>query len=400
MSYQWENYINIGSEISSQKRERVSGALNWLEEYCPKFMEVLWDLDRRQKAEGIARLDGKVEIFEGRVTQYEAGDRFSLEFGYDFYLAQDGRLYEFSLNETILHELTHGSQQLYREFDHQIDDTAYMELVSQSSGALKNYLLSKGVPEIDYKSPDHEAVLKMRSRRTPSVSDYNLVYRGLETDDKDFDFKILNDPEYQRLLKAHVDNMKEHRHNYPAEDNAMDHTDELRAIVGKPPRGHYAHSSAMIPDEMDYTKVGEMSVVAYTDSPDLLRKAGQPSWEGPKIRELGPINTGEITRHFQRVTESVSNLNDQWNQEFNQDRMNITQDEWRFIARARAEFFEERKISELTTEDRQIYDTLMDGLMSGFNVSPGNDTLTAEQQQGISEEMRKSLFVSGQTSKM
>lgn len=381
MGYQWTNYITVDEDMSPQKREQVIGVLNWLEDHSPNFMEILWDFEQRKNADGYAKLEDKVFITEDEYgTWYtqqanpkNAKDTLSISFGYDFYLAQDGRLHEFSLNELLLHELGHGSQMLYERFI--TDEDANRARFSQSGRALRSYLADLGVPE------------ESENSRIPTINDYFVVFDNLETDKKDFDPKILEDSQYQDLLKAHVDNRRViDAHSHLIEDNTMDRVDELRATIGKPERGHYSHSAFLSPDEISYSDRKSMSVVIYTDIPEILRTKGHPSWAGPENIELGPADTGEITPHFQTVTQTTTQVNNTWNQQYNTDRINITPEEWLFISQARKDFFEGRKISDLTTADRTAYDNLVEELMAGFNQSINNDALNLDiEQKGLSQ---------------
>ena len=384
MAYQWENYIEIDPNMLAEHLGQVKGALNWLEDHSPIFMEVLWDLEQRKSSDGFANLKDKVLVKESDSGAWYSfaddpdgkynKDTVFVEFNYDFYLGQDGRLYEFSLNETLLHELVHSGQMLHR------DPPQVFEEAPKAAEALEEFLTNRGVPQrsdVEYGS------------RIPTIYDYFVFFKNLQTNEYDFDPEILNDPEYQKLLQNLIDVRREmEAETYNIEDYAMDRTDELRAIIGKPGRGDYGHSLYIEPEGMSYSDLKTMTVTIYSDTPELLRKNGVPSWEGPEELEISPSDTGEIKRHFQYVTQTTEAINNAWNKQYNTNRMNISPDEWLFISEARKNFFEGRTISELTEDDRIAYDTLIKELMSGFNQSSDNDALNPDiKQKGLSEDL-------------
>lgn len=361
---QWQNYIDING-LEGTIQADVSETLDWLQQNFGGFHEILWDLKDRQ-ADGT--LD-KIKIVSDDDTYYQRRTAtVGLDYNPDresesifmppYYLGVDGKFYSFSLNETLAHELEHGAQENGTTAENLIAaEDEIRTRVTPKFYALQSYLVSKGAL-----NPTSEELIDPDFDRNQClVSDYIFVYEREALAKESCNKAILQDPEYIRL---HDDwftlRLELERFNLAEENGAMDVTDALSGILGKPARGHY-HDTNLFFDYMSENLPS--TEVVYTDTPEHIRQSPEVGYSAPEIYGAYPLITGDPNS----LEINVRQMQCEWTNEWNSGTKNITTDGWVRIDAAKMAFFKAHNFTDMTAADRVTYDAMIETLVESEN---------------------------------
>lgn len=353
--YEWPNYITIDPDMDEERRAMVEESLGWLETYYGGFKEVLWDLDILLES---GQLSQGVTISEGDYTEHDHdGNVVRLDFEPGFYVGTDGAFHTFSLEETILHELVHATQVDEPEVAQNVDDL--VARLEDGRAEIYSFLESKGVPDsYSYFSPDTQE--EQYGGHYSFIMDYQDREQIIDLPD------IIDDPDFIALRDAYMKDkvaLQEYLMR-DKEDGAMDHTNSLRALLGKPPRIHYHDTNIYFYEIRDLGGELARSIDLLSEGHPVLPDEGVAN--APDQARSYPLLSGTIDPTF----VSPEQLAADWQLRYNQDSVNIDYAEWADINQARLQFFEGQSIADLSQEDRTRYDDLINGMRGDANSTP------------------------------
>ena len=356
MAHIWAKTIDLSS-LNSAQQMQVEQTLNWLEKYFPDFNEMIHEIALGKKNGKLK----KIKVIQADETQFKHdSDTLEISFKASRYLGIDSKIYEDSLNETLIHELEHAAQKTRPNYN-EMKKVIYRspDYVNQLDDRVTKYLRNKGI-------------------------EYTSQYRNFAWDPSSvsasaLDASILQDPKYKKLSQEWVSARKAYRESiYPWEDKAMDRTSILSKMLGKQPASHYNYLSIKMADITPESG----TLLIYKDSPEEIQKHGHKTWPTSSITLLPPIIHGE-----QGVMKSsIKQMNHEWNNRWNADTKNITSEEWQAIEKVKGILLSSEILETISTTQKKEVDKVIDNLKQDFNKTKDKDALSETSKTPLTEK--------------